>query len=149
MTDHTNITPFDAWCYTATDPRYPAPFGTGGNLPFLTVMLHRVCGNDHDRFMEAVHIMQNCHADGFARGERHAIGGTDENYLIWSNEHRAWWREDSNGYTVHLDAAGRYTRAEALSIASAARSGWQEGRPPPEIAVREADALFCKDRVAK
>ena len=34
------------------------------------------------------------------------------NYLIWSNEHRAWWRPNAKGYTVHIKTAGRYTFAK-------------------------------------
>jgi hypothetical protein len=41
-----------------------------------------------------------------------AIGGT---YLVWSNEHRAWWR-GGWGYSTALPKAGRYTREEALDI---------------------------------
>lgn len=42
---------FDRWCYSATDARvkideHPAPV--------LTVVLHRVCGNDVKRFEEAL-----------------------------------------------------------------------------------------------
>jgi hypothetical protein len=37
-------------------------------------------------------------------------------YLIWSNEHRAWWGPDSLGYTTVLEKAGRYTKAEADHI---------------------------------
>jgi hypothetical protein len=60
-------------------------------------------------------------------------------YLIWSNEHRAWWRPNSRGYTVHLEAAGRYTRAEAV-LRSRSRDQ-RPGEPLPEIPVREHDAL--------
>jgi len=62
-------------------------------------------------------------------------------YLIWSNEHQAWWRPDSKGYTLHVDAAGRYERDEAFSIASGARDGWIEGEAPPEIAISEIDVM--------
>lgn len=37
-------------------------------------------------------------------------------YLVWSNEHRAWWGRDHTGYTTSLSAAGRYSRDEALRI---------------------------------
>lgn len=70
-----------------------------------------------------------------------ARGVAAERCLIWSNEHRAWWRPNSCGYTTHLAAAGRYSQAEAAAICRAARGGWKEGTPPPEIPVREADAL--------
>ena len=37
-------------------------------------------------------------------------------YLIWSNEHRGWWRHGCRGYTPGLANAGRYSRIEALDI---------------------------------
>ena len=61
-------------------------------------------------------------------------------YVIWSNEHRTWWRANSQGYTIDLAAAGRYTRAEAISIASGSRDGWGPRRVPDEIALPLADA---------
>lgn len=64
-------------------------------------------------------------------------------YLIWSNQHRAWWRAESAGYTDYLDAAGHYTREEALIICRSAHDGWEKEKVPPEIPVAEADALAC------
>lgn len=63
------------------------------------------------------------------------------NYLIWSNEHRCWWATDRMGYTLSVERAGRYSRAEAIRIAGTARGGWETGRNPDEIAIPEADAL--------
>lgn len=40
----------------------------------------------------------------------------DEWYLIWSNEHRGWWRAGSHGYTRNLNEAGTYNRETALTI---------------------------------
>lgn len=37
-------------------------------------------------------------------------------YLIWSNVHGMWWRPCGSGYTVPIDEAGRYERAEAERI---------------------------------
>lgn len=37
-------------------------------------------------------------------------------YLIWSNQHGAWWRPNERGYTNSLDEAGRYDRATAQRI---------------------------------
>lgn len=38
-------------------------------------------------------------------------------FLIWSNEHAAWWRPFSErGYTTHLAEAGRWTREDAERI---------------------------------
>lgn len=61
-------------------------------------------------------------------------------YLIWSNEHRAWWRPGSCGYTINLAEAGFYPREQAMSICANARNGWKEGKPPPEIPVLATDA---------
>lgn len=37
-------------------------------------------------------------------------------YLIWSNEHRAWWGPGECGYVPQLSKAGRYTRERAIDI---------------------------------
>ena len=62
-----------------------------------------------------------------------------EKYLIWSNEHGAWWRSNRCGYTTILAIAGRYTREEAISICARARDGFAVIGAPSEIMVREAD----------
>jgi len=41
---------------------------------------------------------------------------TGRDYVVWSYEHRGWWRPGRWGYTPHLHEAGRYTRAEATGI---------------------------------
>ncbi len=64
-------------------------------------------------------------------------------YLIWSNEHRLWWRPNRAGYTADFAEAGAYTEPEALAICRSARGGWRPGEPPPEIPVLAADALHC------
>jgi hypothetical protein len=66
-----------------------------------------------------------------------------DQYLIWSNEHGAWWRANSAGYTVHMAAAGAYTRDQALSICAHARNGWRGVGAPSEIPVRRADVVDC------
>lgn len=35
-------------------------------------------------------------------------------WLVWSNEHSAWWRADAAGYTYKVAEAGRYTEADAI-----------------------------------
>jgi hypothetical protein len=37
-------------------------------------------------------------------------------YLVWSNEHRGWWRAGNHGYSTSLPKAGRYPRQEAIDI---------------------------------
>ena len=66
-----------------------------------------------------------------------------ERYLVWSNEQRAWWRPDRRGYTVKLDAAGQYTKAEALDICAHAREGFKGGDAPSDIPVRWDDVVDC------
>jgi hypothetical protein len=41
-------------------------------------------------------------------------------FLIWSNEHHAWWRENESGYTQHIDEAGRYDLEDADRIVAEA-----------------------------
>ncbi len=59
--------------------------------------------------------------------------------VIWSNEHRAWWRANGGGYTQNVERAGRYTRDDALMISFKARDGWDRGNPPTELVVRIQD----------
>ena len=61
------------------------------------------------------------------------------NYLIWSNEHKAWWCPDRLGYTPHLINSGRYTREEAIVICRKAMYGWTAGEPFPELPIKEDD----------
>ncbi len=63
-------------------------------------------------------------------------------YLVWSNEHSAWWGPDHRGYTRVIDRAGRYERAEAMKIAGTRDGGWHVSKGnPDEIAIPEADAI--------
>lgn len=65
-----------------------------------------------------------------------------EPYLVWSNEHRAWWGPNHCGYTRHIDRAGRYERSEALRIAGTRDGGWRLNKGnPDEIALPERDAV--------
>jgi hypothetical protein len=41
-------------------------------------------------------------------------------FLVWSNEHRAWWRSHHRGYTEYIEEAGRYSRAEGEQIVARA-----------------------------
>lgn len=70
-----------------------------------------------------------------------AIRQGEGKYLVWSNEHRAWWGPDHRGYTRVIERAGRYDRDEAFSIASKRGGGWEREANPDEIAIPEADAI--------
>lgn len=85
-------------------------------------------------------------AQGYSPPDGLGVAEPSTTYLIWSNEHRAWWRQNGCGYTVHVSEAGRYDRDEALSISANARDGWLPGAPPPEIPVALADVEFCEER---
>lgn len=78
----------------------------------------------------------------------------DNLYLIWSNEHHAWWRPDGSGYTRDPLKAGIFERHDALFTAWNCRDGWpREGisRPiqslPSELPIRINDlpALVAED----
>ncbi len=62
-------------------------------------------------------------------------------YVIWSNEHRCWWRSNECGYTIHLEQAGRYTRDEALGISVGARGGRRFNANPSEVPILYDDAV--------
>ena len=66
----------------------------------------------------------------------------EDQYLVWSNEHKAWWGANHRGYTRFIDRAGRYDRTEALRIARTRDGGWRLNKGnPDEIAIRERDAI--------
>lgn len=63
-------------------------------------------------------------------------------YLVWSNEHRAWWGPEHRGYTRIIANAGRYSRKEAMTIAGTRDGGWRLNKGnPDEIAIPEQDAI--------
>jgi hypothetical protein len=37
-------------------------------------------------------------------------------WVVWSNEHHAYWRPNSAGYTRRIEDAGRYSYDEARAI---------------------------------
>lgn len=37
-------------------------------------------------------------------------------WLIWSNEHRAWWKPNRHGYTTRTDQAGQFSFEDATKI---------------------------------
>jgi len=39
-----------------------------------------------------------------------------EQYMIWSHEHRMWWRPNHQGYTKNVKEAGLYDDVAALRI---------------------------------
>ena len=41
-------------------------------------------------------------------------------YLVWSNEHRMWWKPLHRGYTLFIEEAGRYPYEAAARICDGA-----------------------------
>jgi hypothetical protein len=64
---------------------------------------------------------------------------TDDTYLVWSNEHDAWWGPNANGYVRRVEHAGRYTHAQALQICFDAMPGRFGDESLQEIPIRLAD----------
>lgn len=63
-------------------------------------------------------------------------------YLIWSNEHGAWWGPGECGYVARTADAGRYSRELALQICTNAMPGRAGREPLNEIPVRLEDLQF-------
>jgi hypothetical protein len=61
-------------------------------------------------------------------------------YVVWSNEHRCWWRAGHSGYTTSLSEAGRYSRDEAMKICRGARGGRKFRDIPSEVPLLLEDA---------
>jgi hypothetical protein len=62
------------------------------------------------------------------------------NYLIWSNEHGAWWRPGSMGYTRIIAQAGRYTLERARYICEEANRYQAKSEEPNEVMVLSPEA---------
>ena len=73
----------------------------------------------------------------------------DANYLVWSNEHRAWWGPGGRGYTAQLSEAGRYSKEQALNICTNAMPGTSERMgmlPELPVLVQDAEAMRARFR---
>ena len=110
--------------------------------PTEIVRLHREC-RDYLQTCQSKHGT-DWNGRQFAMNALNKLTADAQLYLIWSNEHQLWWQADSKGYTSNVAEAGRYTRAEAIDIASGSRDGWMYGYAPPEIAIAEYDVLAHK-----
>jgi hypothetical protein len=73
---------------------------------------------------------------------------SDNQYLIWSNEHRAWWGPGHCGYTRGLRDAGRYSRDQAIQVCRDAIPTAMHVGTISEIPVRAADVTdFLKGQM--
>ncbi len=58
-------------------------------------------------------------------------------WLIWSEEHGAWWGPAERGYTTSISKAGRYAKARADQIVASANYGGHLNEialPAPDLA---------------
>jgi hypothetical protein len=62
-----------------------------------------------------------------------------ERYLIWSMEHRGWWKGNRHGYTTRTDKAGQFSFEEAKAICENANRYDQplSKQPKPWLGVNE------------
>jgi len=58
-----------------------------------------------------------------SNARRNPFPPAPRNFLIWSNEHQAWWRANKNGYTKDATEAGIYSKADAQLICANALLG--------------------------
>lgn len=59
----------------------------------------------------------------------------NEDWLIWSNEHNAWWKSGGLGYTRKRSEAGIFSREEADEICRGANLHLADDVPPYETMV--------------
>jgi hypothetical protein len=69
---------------------------------------------------------------------------SDFPWIVWSNEHRAFWNPDRRGYTQSIEKAGRYTKREAEAICANANyrcNSTINVDTPPEICMPAPESL--------
>ena len=71
-----------------------------------------------------------------------------DKWLIWSNEHRAWWRANRCGYTNKAEEAGRYSLEEANAICcdGGQPRSWSSTKGPYEMMIPAPEAM---DKIAR
>lgn len=69
----------------------------------------------------------------------------DPIWLVWSNEHAAWWRPNWRGYTCIIKDAGRYPKRVADQICREANYGGRVN----EVTVLAPEALEAMMRPAE
>lgn len=75
----------------------------------------------------------DCYSAWWKKRHPNVVFSESKEWLIWSNEHRAWWGPARCGYPDDVDVAGRYTLAEARAICHSRH--WADGRTPPETMI--------------
>lgn len=65
----------------------------------------------------------------------------DDRWMIWSNQNAAWWKGSLHGYTLDLDEAGVFTRAEAEH---ATRGSIGSNGVPTSVILRAPDGTVAR-----
>jgi len=58
-----------------------------------------------------------------------------KHWLIWSNEHCAWWKANERGYTYYFDEAGLYSPDDVRRIVTNANIGLKSTDRPNEVGI--------------
>jgi hypothetical protein len=66
-------------------------------------------------------------------------------YIIWSNEHQAWWRPKSRGYTRWIEDAGRYDAKEAKAICNSGDMDTEQGSRKCEFMLPAPECMTVED----
>jgi hypothetical protein len=64
-----------------------------------------------------------------------------QKYLVWSNEHQAWWAPNKRGYISVISKAGRYHRTAAEQICRHANAFIDKDAEPHEVMVLAPECL--------
>lgn len=104
-------------------------------VPELVVALKRE--RDEAQIGQAKFHEQGMHCNELQSKLLDAEAAWQIGWLVWSNEHQAWWRPGLLGYTTEIIAAGRYSLEEALECASSrSHTG-----VPPEVVVPSPELI--------
>ena len=68
-----------------------------------------------------------------------------DTYLIWSNEHEAWWKGGGWGYSGGLRGASHFTREQAIDICRKALPTSAHVGKIAEVPVRLTDLMEVLD----
>lgn len=76
---------------------------------------------------------------------------SQQQYLIWSHQHNAWWRDGGHGYTTQLTDAGHFTldQTEQHLRWLEHREFLADGRPHEVIVEAPTDAELAQLKAAK
>lgn len=54
---------------------------------------------------------------------------SDSEYIIWSNQHKSYWKPNSMGYSIDIREAGIYSLKEVIRICDGATYDWNNKIP--------------------